>query len=102
MPFVRSEAMTGKKRKKEKWVDDGRVIANMNVDGMPGTPYKPRKRRRFDEFGQTVEKREPIELTGTERMAISWGVILAYIAVLLGAIVLLVLVALFISRVWLA
>ena len=24
-----------KKKKKEKFVDDGRVIANMNVDGMP-------------------------------------------------------------------
>ena len=94
--------MSGKKGKKEKWVDDGRVIANMNVDGMPGTFFRPRKRRRFDEFGQTAERREPVQLTKTERRAISRGVTLAFIAVLLGTIVFLTLVALFISRVWLA
>jgi hypothetical protein len=91
-----------KKEKKEKWVDDGRVIANMNVDGMPGTLFRPKKRRRFDEFGQTAEKREPLQLTGTERRAISRGVTLAFIAVLLGVIALFAIVALFISRVWLA
>ena len=30
-----------KKRNKEKFVDDGRVIANMNVDGMPWYSGKP-------------------------------------------------------------
>jgi hypothetical protein len=93
--------MSGKKEKKVKWVDDGRVIANMNVDGIPGTLFRPIKRRRFDEFGQTAEKRETIELTGKERKAVSRGVVLAFISVLLGAVVLFTLVALFISRVWL-
>lgn len=92
--------MSGKKGK-VKWVDDGRVIASMNVDGMPGTIFRPGKRRRFDEFGQTEEKRETVQLTGVERRAISRGVILAFVAVLLGVIVVFTLGALFISRVWL-
>jgi hypothetical protein len=94
--------MSNKKGKKVKWVDDGRVIANMNVDGMPNTVYKPKQRHRFDEFGQTVEKREPVQLNRTERKAISRGVILAFIAVLIVIIVILTLVMLFISNVWLA
>jgi hypothetical protein len=94
--------MNGKMAKKDKWVDDGRVIANMNVDGMPGSPFRPKKRRRFDEFGQTGEKRDTIELSGKERRAISRGVALAFCAVLIGAIALFTIVALFISYVWLA
>jgi hypothetical protein len=94
--------MSGKKKKKEKWVDDGRVIANMNVDGMRGSLFKPKQRRKFDEFGQTGERHDPIELTKTERKAISRGVTWAFVAVLLGVIVLFTLITLFISRVWLA
>lgn len=88
------------KRKKEKWVDDGRVIANMNVDGMRDTFYQRKRRKRFDEFGEAPEKPESVKLTRGERRAISRGVRRAYIAALLIFIALLILIMLFVSQVW--
>ena len=67
-----------KKRKKEdEWEDDGRVIANMYVDGMPDTLSKHGARRKFDEFGQVRKRPEPIELTKDEKRAIGKGAGLA-------------------------
>lgn len=91
-----------KKEKKEKWVDDGRVIANMDIDGMPGNFYRPKRRRQSDEFGKVAHKPEPVELTRTERRAITRGVILAFLAVLFVFSGLITLVALFCSKVWLS
>ena len=39
------------KRKRDDWVDDGRVIANMDVDGMPNT-FRRGTRRNYDAFGK--------------------------------------------------
>ena len=90
------------KRKKEKLIDDGRVIANMNVDGMRDTFYRRHRRKRYDEFGETAEKPEPVDLTRNERRSIRRGVSLAMIAVLVLFAALLVAAALFVSNVWLA
>lgn len=63
------------KKKREKFVDDGRTIANMNVEGMPW--YTPGR----DEF----ESQEPLnDLTKGETWAILWGVLKA--ALLVGMI----------------
>lgn len=92
----------GKKRKKEEWVDDGRVIANMNVEGMPDVFYKRNRRKRFDEFGEVAEKPQPIKLTREERHAISRGVGFAFLAALLAFAALFTLFLLFCSKVWFA
>ena len=47
-----------KKKQTYEFVDDGRVIANMNIDGMPRSIIR---RRAFDEFGMTSEKRETVK-----------------------------------------
>lgn len=48
-----------KKKQTYEFVDDGRVIANMNIDGMPRSIIR---RRAFDEFGMTSEKEKPSSL----------------------------------------
>lgn len=64
-----------KKKKKEKFVDDGRVIASMNVEGMPG--YRPEEA--FFE-GQAVQ--QPKEtLTGEQTRWAIGGAILAGLVV---------------------
>lgn len=90
------------KKKKQEWVDDGRVIADMRIDGMRGTPRPMKPRKQADVFGQIAQKQEPIALTKSERGSIGRGVAFAYLAVLLIFVALLTLVALFMSKVWLA
>ncbi|HWS29443.1 MAG TPA: hypothetical protein VN512_04930 [Clostridia bacterium] len=90
------------KKKKREWEDDGRVIADMNIEGMHGTPRLPMRKRRTDAFGQTAQKQEPLTLTKTERRAISRGIAFAYLAVLLVFVAVMTLVALFVAKVWLA
>lgn len=71
-----------KKKKKEKFVDDGRVIAKMNVDGMPW-------HLDIKDQGNTSnieQEKEP--LTGKEKRAMMWGVMQA--AMLIAGIFLLV------------
>lgn len=67
---------TQQKKKKEVFIDDGRVIANMNVDGLPRSPFR---RKAFDEFGATAEKREDIRLTRPEKRAVARGIALSYL-----------------------
>ena len=87
------------KRKKEEWVDDGRVIADMSVDGMPYT-FRRGPRRNRDAFGQKKVKSEPIELTKKEKRSISLGAASAYILVAVVFIGGFGLFLLFCSRVW--
>ena len=95
--------MEKKKPKKEEWVDDGRIIANMNVDGMPGTLRRPvRRRPERDAFGKVAQKPEPVALTKGEKKVISRGVTWAFVAVMLIFCALITLVALFVSKVWFA
>ncbi|NLP16861.1 MAG: hypothetical protein GX379_07480 [Clostridiales bacterium] len=87
-----------KKRKKENdFIDDGRVIANMNIDGMPRSIIK---RTAFDEFGKTKEKKESVKLSKQERRSILLGVMTSYIlfaVIVFGAFALFIL---FCINVW--
>ena len=61
-----------KKKKREPFVDDGRVIANMNVEGMPLYKYIP------DTSAAGASKEQPpIELTAQEKRAMMRGVMSA-------------------------
>lgn len=91
--------MAKKRQKRDEWVDDGRVIASMNVEGMPG--YRRQKRRAYDEFGAVKPASEPVELTRSERRAIRKGVITAALTLVGVVVVIAVLVMLFLTKVWL-
>lgn len=88
------------KRKRDDWVDDGRVIANMDVDGMPYT-FRRGTRRNYDAFGKVKRKPDPVDLTGKEKRAIAWGAASAYLLVLGVFVVVFGLFLLFASKVWL-
>jgi len=76
----------GKDKQKKETCDDNRVIANMNVDGMPQRLFEKRPHRTaFDEFGKTEEKKEPIQLTPMERRSVIKGIVVSYL--LFGLIV---------------
>ena len=54
-----------KRKKKAPFVDDGRVVANMNVEGMPwygGVPETTAQQK-------NEKSEQPIELTGREKAA---------------------------------
>lgn len=80
-----------RKKKREKFIDDGRTVADMNIDGMRGYDHSTQNER---------ENREPLELTREERRAISKGMIAA--ALLVGGIFFAVfaLFILFCTHVW--
>ena len=50
--------MKKNKEKKEKWVDDGRVIAPMNVPGMPWYDERAAKSAKLDNQGESTNKEE--------------------------------------------
>jgi hypothetical protein len=87
------------KKKRDEWVDDGRVIANMDVDGMPYT-FRRGARRNRDAFGQKKKKGEPIDLTKKEKRAIAWGAASAYLLVMVVFVAGFGLFLLFASKVW--
>lgn len=65
-----------KKKKREPFIDDGRVIANMNVEGMPWYKGIP------DTSGASDSKKQvPIELTAQEKRAMMRGVMSAALLV---------------------
>lgn len=85
--------MFGKKKQKKVYDDDdGRVIANMNVEGMPW--YSPHK----DGKGQ---KKEPLDLTKEERRALTGGMLKAAFLIVGVVAVVYLLFILFCVFVWL-
>lgn len=69
-------------RKKEKFVDDGRTIANMNVDGMPWYDPASDKKESGAPVAENSKPGEPAEpLTFKETMAVVKGVTLASLLV---------------------
>ncbi len=88
------------KKKRDEWVDDGRVVANMDVDGMPYT-FRRGARRNRDAFGRKKRKGEQIELTKKEKRSISWGTASAYLLVMAVFVIGFGLFLLFASKVWL-
>lgn len=87
------------KKKRDEWVDDGRVIANMDVDGMPYT-FRRGARRNYDAFGKKKQKGDPIELTKKEKRSIAWGTASAYLLVMVVFITGFGLFLLFVSKIW--
>ena len=88
-------------KKKDEFVDDGRVIANMNVEGMPYPVWK-KARRAFDEFGRKKKPRDPVDLTKKEKRSIAWGVLTAYLTIGVVVVAIFFLFMLLITKVWLA
>ncbi len=84
------------KKEKAKFEDDGRTIANMNVEGMPW--YKaPSPTKTNDDAGKDTQ---PEELTPAGRRAMTGGVLAA--SLLIGSIyaVVILLFILFCIHVW--
>lgn len=80
-----------KKEKKPKFEDDGRTIANMNVEGMPW--YSP---------GRTGGDRgKPEELSPAEKRAMTGGVLAAALLITLIFVVVFFLFIVFCTKVWL-
>ena len=74
--------MQSVKKKKLKFVDDGRTIANMNVEGMPW--YNPAKSETPDTSESSGTVKVGDDLTLKEKMAMTKGVLLA--ALLVGGV----------------
>ncbi len=87
--------MCKKRKKKEYADDDGRTIANMNVDGMPW--YNPNK----EENDEKKKRMEELKITRKEKRAMILGAYLAYLPMFLTAIAAFVIVMLLIAL-WLA
>ncbi|NLM78502.1 MAG: hypothetical protein GX173_10510 [Ruminococcaceae bacterium] len=88
-------------KKDKDFIDDNRVIANMDVDGMPRSVLRKAPRpKNSDAFGQYVKKKEPIKLTRAERRSVIWGMVSSYL--LFGGIVFgaFALILLFCIKVW--
>ncbi|MDD4496295.1 MAG: hypothetical protein PHV32_18470 [Eubacteriales bacterium] len=97
-----------KKRRKE-FFDDGRVIANMNIDGMPGTGFMAKTSAPAGSFnvGAAVEQTgyidleaEKIKPTKRERFSVIGGIVTSYLVfgiVVFGAFALFIL---FCTKVW--
>ncbi|MDD4681031.1 MAG: hypothetical protein PHP79_09160 [Clostridia bacterium] len=86
-----------KKRQTDDFVDDGRVIANMNIDGMPRTIVK---RKAFDEFGKTKEKKDSIKLTRKEQWNLFFGTVASHVVIAVTLFGSLALFILFCTKVW--
>lgn len=67
--------MRKKSKKKDDFVDDGRTISNMNVEGMPW--YRP------PQSSDPSPNSEKIELTKEERRSYMWGVLKAALLIAL-------------------
>ncbi|MDD4297473.1 MAG: hypothetical protein PHC69_11060 [Ruminiclostridium sp.] len=90
--------MGKEKKSKNNNFDDNRVIADMNIDGMPGSMFR---RKTFNESEIKKDKKEAVEISKDERRAIVRDIATSYI--LFGVIFfgLLALFLLFYTKVWL-
>ena len=84
-----------KRKKKEPFVDDGRVIANMNVEGMPWYQEVPHTNSQKD------GNEPPLEITRKEKAALMRGVLGAALFVAFIFIAVFGLFILFCVFVWL-
>ena len=91
------------KKKRVEFIDDGRVIAPMNVEGMPW--YAPKRASPpaggGDDAGPGEGAGLPIKMTRRENMAFAFGVLKAVLLVTLAFMGGLFLFILFCTNVWL-
>ena len=84
------------KKRREYDDDDGRQIANMNVDGMPWYVRKP-----SDSSGSSgSQSDEPVDLTREERFSLYGGVLKAVLLVAAAFIGVYFLVVFLLTRIW--
>lgn len=95
-----------KRSQKTEWIDDGRVIADMSVDGMPGTLSETMfgrsrpKQPRIDDQGFPIPAPEPIQLSRAEKREIRVAVTRAFMLVGGGIALFYTLLMLFLVNVW--
>lgn len=90
-------------KKRDKFIDDGRVISPMNIDGMPW--YTPKKKPQSDgDSDGAVSTGDsagvPVKMTRGENIAFSFGVIKAVLLVTAVFVGVLLLFILFCIYVW--
>lgn len=90
--------MGSEKKSKNNHFDDNRVIANMDIDGMPSSMLR-RKTVNEPEFNK--DKKETMDISKYERKAIMHGIATSYIIVGVVFFGLLALFLLFYTKVWL-
>ena len=94
-----------KKRDKPEYIDDGRVIASMNVDGMPWYSKKRTADTESTAAEETADETFPAlpeEMTRRERLAFIFGVLRAVFLIALVFIGGLYLFIIFCINVWFA
>lgn len=85
------------KKKKPEYIDDGRTIANMNVEGMPW--YSPKAGAASSDTNESAgEKPEPLDLKQT--LAMTKGVLLASLLIAGVFVIIFLLFILFCVFVW--
>ena len=85
------------KKKKPEYIDDGRTIANMNVEGMPW--YSPKTGAASSDADESAgEKPEPLDLKQT--LAMTKGVLLASLLIAGVFVIIFLLFILFCVFVW--
>lgn len=70
-------------KKKETFVDDGRTIVNMNVEGMPWHLDGPRVGKGPKQPGENERQPEDLQLTKKETRAIIKGVMMVTLPIVL-------------------
>lgn len=97
------------KKRREVFFDDGRVIADMNIDGMPGTGFRVKRSASVSitNAGAAVDQSNYIELraeqlkpTKRERFSVIGGIVSSYLVfgiVVFGTFALFIL---FCTKIW--
>ncbi|HOB20633.1 MAG TPA: hypothetical protein PK830_08610 [Candidatus Atribacteria bacterium] len=68
--------MKDNRKRTDDFIDDGRVIADMNVDGMPQSIFR---RFSLNNFGTRKEKSDTMKLSKKERRSIFLAVAASYL-----------------------
>lgn len=88
-------------KKADKYYDDNRVIASMDVDGVPNSIFRrPRRRAARDEFGRQKEQNSQIVPGGKERRSAILGIITSYLVFGLAVFGAFALFILFAIKIW--
>lgn len=85
------------KKQREKFVDDGRTVANMNVEGMPWYDKKTEALKKMN-----ASQSELPELDREGKLAMLWGVAAAALLIAAVFAVVMFLFLLFCVKVWFA
>jgi len=85
------------KKKRQDFFDDGRVIADMSIDGMPGSMFK---RKPISQSCPKKDNKEAVKLTKDQRRGIMHGIAASYIIFGVVFFGLFALFILFCTEVW--